>query len=49
MWFDVLRHRVVRGGVTLTGYPAAVSQTPMFIRLGTTSTGSLMHSFAPGR
>jgi alpha-glucosidase (family GH31 glycosyl hydrolase) len=41
LWWDVLRHRVVRGGTTLTGYQAALSQTPMFVRLGTASTGAL--------
>jgi alpha-glucosidase (family GH31 glycosyl hydrolase) len=41
-WYDVLRHRVVRGGTTLTGYSAALSETPMFIRLGTASTGHLL-------
>ncbi|HZZ98193.1 MAG TPA: glycoside hydrolase family 31 protein [Jatrophihabitantaceae bacterium] len=41
LWYDVLRHRVV-SGATLTGYHAALGQTPMFIRLGSASTRRLM-------
>jgi alpha-glucosidase (family GH31 glycosyl hydrolase) len=41
-WHDVLRHRVVRGGTTLTGYHAAVGESPTFVRLGTASTGQLL-------
>jgi alpha-glucosidase (family GH31 glycosyl hydrolase) len=42
LWFDVLRHRVVRGGTTLTAYAASLAQTPIFVRLGTASSGQLM-------
>jgi alpha-glucosidase (family GH31 glycosyl hydrolase) len=44
LWFDVLRHRIVHGGVTLSGYHAGLSQTPMFIRLGTPTAAALTHS-----
>jgi alpha-glucosidase (family GH31 glycosyl hydrolase) len=44
LWFDVLRHRIVYGGVTLSGYHAGLSQTPMFIRLGTRTAAALTHS-----
>jgi alpha-glucosidase (family GH31 glycosyl hydrolase) len=44
-WYDVLRHRVVRGG-TLTGYPAGLGQIPMFVRLGGHSTSGLLAAVA---
>jgi alpha-glucosidase (family GH31 glycosyl hydrolase) len=47
-WFDVEHHRVVTGPATLTGYHASLAQTPVFIRLGSRSTGALMRVFAAG-
>jgi alpha-glucosidase (family GH31 glycosyl hydrolase) len=47
MWFDVLGRRIIKGGVTLAGYQADLTQTPMFVRLGGGSAGSLMHALAP--
>src|SRR4051794_33082533 len=44
LWFDVLRHRVVRGDTTMTGYHAELDETPMFVRLGTAATGQLMRA-----
>jgi alpha-glucosidase (family GH31 glycosyl hydrolase) len=44
LWFDVLRHRIVRGGMTLTNYHASLSQTPMFVRLGGQTSAALIHS-----
>ena len=45
-WFDVTRQRVITGPADLTGYPATLSQTPTFIRLGNPDTGTLMHALA---
>jgi alpha-glucosidase (family GH31 glycosyl hydrolase) len=45
-WYDVTRHRVIRGPADLTRYAAELSQTPTFIRLGTRDTGTLMHTLA---
>jgi alpha-glucosidase (family GH31 glycosyl hydrolase) len=47
-WFDVLRHRVITGPATLTGYQASLAQTPLFVRLGTAQTRTLMSALAPG-
>ena len=47
-WFDVEHHRVIAGPATLTGY-RRLAQTPVFVRLGTSQTGTLMSAFAPGR
>jgi alpha-glucosidase (family GH31 glycosyl hydrolase) len=47
-WFDVLRHRIVRGGTTLTDYPARLDQTPMFVRLGTSDSHRLVTAAARG-
>jgi alpha-glucosidase (family GH31 glycosyl hydrolase) len=47
-WFDVEHRRVITGPATLTGYQASLAQTPVFIRLGTRQTGTLMSVFAPG-
>jgi len=41
-WYDVAHRRVVTGPVDLTGYAADLTQTPMFIRLGTRDTAMLM-------
>lgn len=45
-WYDVLRHRVVTGPTELTGYSASLAQTPMFVRLGTADTASLLAAVA---
>jgi alpha-glucosidase (family GH31 glycosyl hydrolase) len=44
LWFDVLRDRLVRGGITLTNYHAALDQTPMFVRLGNRTATTLTHT-----
>lgn len=41
-WYDVEHHRVVAGPTELTGYSADLTQTPIFVRLGTPDTGSLL-------
>ena len=46
-WYDVLRHRIVHAGgqgMTLTDYHAGLAQTPMFVRLGTGSSGRLVQA-----
>jgi alpha-glucosidase (family GH31 glycosyl hydrolase) len=43
-WYDELRGQVVDGPVTLTGYHVALSQTPLFVRMGTSSSAALMHA-----
>jgi alpha-glucosidase (family GH31 glycosyl hydrolase) len=45
-WYDVQRHRAVMGGVTLHGYHAGLGHTPIFLRLGSRSTGMLMRALA---
>ncbi len=40
-WYDVLRRRVVRGPVDVTGYRAGLDQVPMFVRYGTGDTSRL--------
>jgi alpha-glucosidase (family GH31 glycosyl hydrolase) len=47
-WFDVENSRVITGPATLTGYQSSLAQTPVFIRLGTGQTETLMNIFAPG-
>lgn len=47
-WYDVLRHRVVRGPTELTGYPTALADVPLFVRLGTHQTGMLMRALVSG-
>jgi len=39
LWYDVLRHRVVRGGTTLVGYHAGLADTPIFVRLAPAHPG----------
>jgi alpha-glucosidase (family GH31 glycosyl hydrolase) len=34
-WYDELRHRVIKGPVTLSDYHASLSHTPIFVRMGT--------------
>jgi alpha-glucosidase (family GH31 glycosyl hydrolase) len=41
-WYDVLRHRVIRGPTDLHGYQASLADVPLFVRLGTRGTGALM-------
>ncbi|WP_160145102.1 glycoside hydrolase family 31 protein [Actinacidiphila yanglinensis] len=41
-WYDVVHQRTVHGPVDLTGYTADLSQTPVFVLLGTQDTGTLM-------
>jgi alpha-glucosidase (family GH31 glycosyl hydrolase) len=41
-WYDVIGKRVINGPTELSGYQAGIDQTPMFIRLGTADTGTLM-------
>jgi alpha-glucosidase (family GH31 glycosyl hydrolase) len=45
-WYDVLRHRVVRGPATLTDYRATLRQTPMFVRMNTSSSRAVRQSLA---
>ena len=40
-WFDSLRHRVVTGPTTLSGYHAGLNQTPTFVKLGTRDSATL--------
>jgi alpha-glucosidase (family GH31 glycosyl hydrolase) len=40
-WYDVVRHRVVVGPVTLPHYHASLSQTPMFVRMHSASAKAL--------
>jgi alpha-glucosidase (family GH31 glycosyl hydrolase) len=47
-WFDVTHRRVVSGPRTLSGFSAGLAQTPVFVRLGTPDTGTLMSALAPG-
>lgn len=42
VWFDVARHRAVRGPATLTDYPTPLTTAPVFIRLGTPETAGLI-------
>jgi alpha-glucosidase (family GH31 glycosyl hydrolase) len=48
-WFDVINKRVVKGPAELSGYQAGLGQTPMFIRLGSADTGTLMSELARGQ
>lgn len=41
-WYDDLNNRVIDGPVTLTNYHAALSQTPLFVRMGGSSSTALM-------
>jgi alpha-glucosidase (family GH31 glycosyl hydrolase) len=41
-WYDVIHKRVVAGPTELSGYQAGIDQTPLFIRLGTGDSGTLM-------
>jgi alpha-glucosidase (family GH31 glycosyl hydrolase) len=45
-WYDAVRHRVVRGPITLADYHARLGQTPMFVRMGTSSSSALRHALA---
>lgn len=47
-WLDTEHHRVVTGPATLKHYHASLAQTPVFIRLGSPQTSTLMRAFAPG-
>jgi alpha-glucosidase (family GH31 glycosyl hydrolase) len=46
-WFDVTNRRVVNGG-DLVGYHVDLSQTPLFIRLGTPDSGTLLRALSSG-
>jgi alpha-glucosidase (family GH31 glycosyl hydrolase) len=46
-WYDVAHARVVTGPVDLSGYTAALAQTPTFVRLGTPDSAMLMRALAP--
>lgn len=45
-WYDVANHRVRSGPAEISGYGASLDQTPMFIRLGTADTGTLMSALS---
>jgi alpha-glucosidase (family GH31 glycosyl hydrolase) len=47
-WYDVQHRRVVSGPSDLRGYTSDLARTPVFIRLGTPDTGTLMRALAPG-
>jgi hypothetical protein len=47
-WFDVSKREVIQGPTDIAGYPVALSDVPMFVRLGTPDTGRLMSALAPG-
>ena len=41
-WYDDINNRVIDGPVTLTNYHAGLSQTPLFVRMGGSSSTALM-------
>lgn len=47
-WYDVQHRRAVKGPVDLKAYGAGLAQTPVFIRLGTADTASLMNALTAG-
>lgn len=50
-WYDVLHRRVVHAGAqgtTLGDYRAGLAQTPVFVRLGTSSSPRLMQAMTQG-
>ncbi len=45
-WYDVARHRVIKGSTNLHGYKADLATTPLFIRMGSHDTGQLQRALA---
>ena len=43
-WYDVQNKRVVKGPTDLRGYPADLTTSPAFIKLGSPDTGTLMRA-----
>jgi alpha-glucosidase (family GH31 glycosyl hydrolase) len=41
-WFDVTHQRVIHGPTTVSGYAADLTQVPVFVKLGTPDTGTLV-------
>jgi alpha-glucosidase (family GH31 glycosyl hydrolase) len=47
-WYDVHGHRVVHGPTVLHGYSAPFDTLPMFVKLGSADTGTLMSAVKAG-
>jgi alpha-glucosidase (family GH31 glycosyl hydrolase) len=45
-WYDVVRKRILRGPVTLPDYRAGLGQTPMFVRMATSSSQALRQTLS---
>ena len=45
-WFDVNHQKVLRGPVTIADYHVALSQLPMFVKLGTTDAARVLKAAA---
>lgn len=48
-WYDVLHDCVVDGQTDLHDYPVSLADVPLFLKLGTGSSGLLLNALAHGR